>query len=183
MRRSRFLTGLPKESSGSVRNEVLGSKSELVKNPVPPTPWCLCRCPCKASIHCCIHTSDASEESTVTLSLKSAMMKIIFFSSIELSLLLHLDAGTASSGNELVSNLLIFLLLDVHISHGSYCLIGHSSFTKNLKKVFIPAEAEALYFCHVTQRANLLEKHPDAGKDQGQEEKGTREDEMVGWHQ
>ena len=28
----------------------------------------------------------------------------------------------------------------------------------------------------------LIRKDPDAGKDWGQEEKGTREDEMVGWH-
>ena len=28
----------------------------------------------------------------------------------------------------------------------------------------------------------LIEKDPDAGKDQRQEEKGTTEDEMVGWH-
>ena len=28
----------------------------------------------------------------------------------------------------------------------------------------------------------LLEKDPDAGKDWGQEEKGTTEDEIVGWH-
>ena len=28
----------------------------------------------------------------------------------------------------------------------------------------------------------LLWKHPDTGKDWGQEEKGTTEDEMVGWH-
>ena len=28
----------------------------------------------------------------------------------------------------------------------------------------------------------LIWKDPDAGKDWGQEEKGTREDEMVGWH-
>ena len=28
----------------------------------------------------------------------------------------------------------------------------------------------------------LILKDPDAGKDWGQEEKGTREDEMVGWH-
>ena len=28
----------------------------------------------------------------------------------------------------------------------------------------------------------LLGKHPDAGKDWSQEEKGTTEDEMVGWH-
>ena len=32
-------------------------------------------------------------------------------------------------------------------------------------------------WCH------LIWKHPDAGKDWGQEEKGMTEDEMVGWHQ
>ena len=31
-------------------------------------------------------------------------------------------------------------------------------------------------------RANSLEKDPDFGKDGGQEEKGTTEDEMVGGH-
>ena len=28
----------------------------------------------------------------------------------------------------------------------------------------------------------LIEKHPDAGKDWGQEEKGMTEDEMASWH-
>ena len=36
-------------------------------------------------------------------------------------------------------------------------------------------------FSHLMQRADLLEKDPDAGKDLGQE-KGTTEDEMVGCH-
>ena len=36
------------------------------------------------------------------------------------------------------------------------------------------------YFGHLMQR--LTGKDPDAGKDWGQEEKGTTEDEMVGWH-
>ena len=35
---------------------------------------------------------------------------------------------------------------------------------------------------HIMQRADSLEKDPDAGRDWGQEEKGTTEDEMVGWH-
>ena len=38
------------------------------------------------------------------------------------------------------------------------------------------------YFDHLMQRTDLLEKDPDAGKDWRQEEKGTTEDEMVGWH-
>ena len=33
------------------------------------------------------------------------------------------------------------------------------------------------------QRANSLEKDPDAGKDWGQEEKGMTEHEKAGWHQ
>ena len=39
-----------------------------------------------------------------------------------------------------------------------------------------------LYFGHLMRRADSLEKDPDAGRDWGQEEKGTTEDEMVGWH-
>ena len=38
------------------------------------------------------------------------------------------------------------------------------------------------YFGQLMQRADSLEKNPDAGKDSRQEEKGTTEDEMAGWH-
>ena len=38
------------------------------------------------------------------------------------------------------------------------------------------------YFGHLMWRADSIWKDPDAGKDLGQEEKGTAEDEMVGWH-
>ena len=37
------------------------------------------------------------------------------------------------------------------------------------------------YFGHLRQRVDSLEK-TDAGRDWGQEEKGTTEDEMAGWH-
>ena len=37
------------------------------------------------------------------------------------------------------------------------------------------------YFGHLMQRTDSLEK-TDAGKEQRQEEKGTTQDEMVGWH-
>ena len=37
------------------------------------------------------------------------------------------------------------------------------------------------YFGCLMQRVDLLEK-TDAGSDWGQEEKGTTEDEMAGWH-
>ena len=32
------------------------------------------------------------------------------------------------------------------------------------------------------EKSQLIGKDPDAGKDQRQEEKGTKEDEMVGWY-
>ena len=37
------------------------------------------------------------------------------------------------------------------------------------------------YFGHLMQRVDSLEDS-DAGRDRGQEEKGTTEDEMAGWH-
>ena len=37
------------------------------------------------------------------------------------------------------------------------------------------------HFGHLMQRVDSLEK-TDAGRDGGQEEKGTIEDEMAGWH-
>ena len=42
------------------------------------------------------------------------------------------------------------------------------------------AETPILWLPH--EKSWLVGKDPDAGKDWGQEQKGTREDEMVGWH-
>ena len=44
------------------------------------------------------------------------------------------------------------------------------------------AEAETPIFWPPDVKSWLIGKDPDAGKDWGQEEKGTTEDEMVGWH-
>ena len=38
------------------------------------------------------------------------------------------------------------------------------------------------YFGHLMRRVDSSEKDSDAGRDWGQEEKGTTEDEMAGWH-
>ena len=38
------------------------------------------------------------------------------------------------------------------------------------------------YFGHLMRRVDSLEKILDAGRDWGQEEKGTTEHEMAGWH-
>ena len=46
----------------------------------------------------------------------------------------------------------------------------------------IDAEAEALILWSPDAKSWLIWKDPDAGKEWRQEEKGTTEDEMVGWH-
>ena len=43
-------------------------------------------------------------------------------------------------------------------------------------------EAESLILWPPDVKSWLIWKDPDAGKDRGQKEKGTTEDEMVGWH-
>ena len=44
------------------------------------------------------------------------------------------------------------------------------------------AEAETPMLWPPHSKSLLIGKAPDAGKDWGQEEKGTTEDEMAGWH-
>ena len=59
----------------------------------------------------------------------------------------------------------------------------------NLKEISPGCSLEGLmlrlklqYFGHLMRRVESLEKDSDAGSDWGQEEKGTTEDEMAGWH-
>ena len=44
------------------------------------------------------------------------------------------------------------------------------------------AEAETPILRPLHAKSRLIGKDPDAGRDWGQEEKGTTEDEMAGWH-
>ena len=44
------------------------------------------------------------------------------------------------------------------------------------------AKLKLQYFGHLMRRVDSLEKTLDAGRDWGQEEKGTAEDEVAGWH-
>ena len=56
---------------------------------------------------------------------------------------------------------------------------------RNQSWVFIgrtDVEAETLILWPPDVKSWLIWKDPDAGKDWGQDEKGTTEDEMVGWH-
>ena len=68
------------------------------------------------------------------------------------------------------------------------CWTARRSNQLNLKEINPEYSLEGLvlklkiqYFGHMMQRADSLEK-TDAGRDWGQEEKGTTEDEVVGWH-
>ena len=56
---------------------------------------------------------------------------------------------------------------------------------ENQSWVFIrrtDAEAETSILWPPYAKSSFIGKDPDTGRDWGQEEKGTAEDEMVGWH-
>ena len=52
-----------------------------------------------------------------------------------------------------------------------WIFIGRTG-VKDNTSVLLPADG----------KSRIIRKDPDAGKDWGQEEEGTTEDEMVGWH-
>ena len=57
--------------------------------------------------------------------------------------------------------------------------------SQNIHWIFIgrtDVEAEAPILWLPDGKSRLIRKDPDSGKDWGQGEKGTTEDEMVGWH-
>ena len=67
-------------------------------------------------------------------------------------------------------------------------LLGMFIFYEQVGRFIFPLTLEGLmlklklkHFGHLMWRVDSLEK-ADAGRDWGQEEKGTTEDEMVGWH-
>ena len=82
------------------------------------------------------------------------------------------------------------MLLDCGVGEDSWRVpwTGRSSNQSILKEISPEYSLEGLmlklqlqYFGHLMQRVDSLEK-TDAGRDWGQEEKGTTEDEMVRWH-
>ena len=58
-------------------------------------------------------------------------------------------------------------------------ILKEISFRCSLEGIMLKLKLQ--YFGHLMQRVDSLEK-TDAGRDWGQEEKGTTEDEMAGWH-
>ena len=68
------------------------------------------------------------------------------------------------------------------------CLYAKRSNQSILKEISPGCSLEGMmlklklqYFGHLMRRVDSLEK-TDVGRDWGREEKGTTEDEMVGWH-
>ena len=59
-------------------------------------------------------------------------------------------------------------------------ILKEISHEQSLKRLMLKVKLQ--YFGHLKQRADSLEKNPDAGKYWRQGEKGMTEDEMVGWH-
>ena len=51
-----------------------------------------------------------------------------------------------------------------------------------LKEISPGRSLKLQYFGHLMRRVDSFGKDSDAGRDWGQEEKGTTEDEMAGWH-
>ena len=60
-----------------------------------------------------------------------------------------------------------------------YEQVGRFIFPLTLEGLMLKLKLK--HFGHLMRRVDSLEK-TDAGRDWGQEEKGTTEDEMVGWH-
>ena len=48
--------------------------------------------------------------------------------------------------------------------------------------MYVLLKLKLQYFGHLMRRVDSIGKDSDAGRDWGQEEKGTTEDEMAGWH-
>ena len=65
------------------------------------------------------------------------------------------------------------------------CKRSNQSFLKEISPEYslegMMLKLKLQYFGHLMRRVDSLEK-TDAGKDWGQEEKGTTEDEMAAWH-
>ena len=81
------------------------------------------------------------------------------------------------------------MLLNCGVGEDSWESLGLRSNKSILKEISSEYSSERLmlklklqYFGHLDEKSWLIWKDPDAGKDWRRGEKGTTEDEMVGWH-
>ena len=97
----------------------------------------------------------------------------------------------SSLPKQLFFNFFLIFVYNVHISllpdnlfnrtarRSNQSILKEISPGISLKGMMLKLELQ--YFGHLMPRVDSLEK-TDAGRDWGQEEKGTIEDEMAGWH-
>ena len=89
------------------------------------------------------------------------------------------------SNSRVPKNWCFWTVLEKTLENPLDCEIKPVSPKGNQPRIFIvrpEAEAEAPILWPPDAKSQLTGKDPDAGKNWGQEEKGTTEDEMVGWH-
>ena len=79
----------------------------------------------------------------------------------------HTCPGTTDKND---SNKLLFI-----------CNLGYMEISPGCSLEGLMLKLKLQYFGHLMRRGDSLEK-TDAGREWGQEEKGTTEDEMAGWH-
>ena len=65
--------------------------------------------------------------------------------------------------------------------HTQYILTFPSDVDNYIYEAQMMLKLKLQYFSHLMRRVDSLEK-TDAGRDWGQEEKGTTQDEMAGWY-
>ena len=78
------------------------------------------------------------------------------------------------------------MVLEKTVENPLDCMRSNQSILKEISPEYLleglMLKLKLQYFGHPMGRTDSFKKNPDAGKDCGQEEKGTTEDEMVGWH-
>ena len=87
--------------------------------------------------------------------------------------------GWAISGSNSCQSLCLLSVLCCNINH---IFLGTSAFGTHRSHLPASAEAETPILWPLDSKNWLTGKDPNAGKDWRQEEKGTTEDKMVGWH-
>ena len=77
---------------------------------------------------------------------------------------------------------LIILRAFVLISFSAHKPLLFTIMNNFISLLFLPVNMFFFFFFPTTVKSWLIGKDSDAGRDLGQEEKGTTEDEMAGWH-
>ena len=115
--------------------------------------------------------------------MENLLQEVLFFTALFKKVGHHLPAQTCSLFSHSLSAKLV-TSLHYGVGEDSWESLGlHGDPTSrswcSLEGLMLKLKLQ--YFGHLMRRVDSLEK-TDAGRDWGQEEKGTTEDEMAGWH-